>query len=127
MTTFVLPKPVCEAVASIAITALLAPAFIPLYERYQERHDALYLPVSSAPDQPHPPHNGTESIAPTTMLDWGASGTNTSAANTSTTWTTTTLLLPSDSNPYVVTRLEQAGLTVAVSILPAYSPSTLTL
>jgi hypothetical protein len=106
--------PIYPVIVPAAITALLAPAFLPLYERYQERHDAMYLPVSNAPDQPHPPERNSAPVE-TTRVEWNISGTNTSAAIASTIWTSTTLMLPFDSDLVVVTRLRQAGLTVAVS------------
>jgi hypothetical protein len=107
--------PIYPVIVPAAITALVAPCFLSLYERYQGRHDALYLPVSNAPDQPHPPENNGAPKG-TTTVEWSISGTNTSAVLATTTWTSTTLIMPFDSDPFVVSRLRQVGLTVAVSL-----------
>ncbi len=116
-------EPIYPVIVPGAITALVAPSFLPLYERYQERHNALYLPVSNAPDQPHPPESNSAPVA-TTCVEWSVSGTNTSAALATTTWTSTTLILPFDSDLFVVSRLRQAGLIVAVDeLLPLQAAS----
>ncbi len=105
-------KPTYPVIVPAAIAALVAPVFLPLYERYQERHDALYLPVSNPPDQPHPAESNGAPIE-TTSVEWSISGTNTSAALATTTWAST-LILPFDSDLFVVSRLRQAGLFVAM-------------
>jgi hypothetical protein len=106
--------PIYPVIVPTAAIAMLAPSLLEFYERYQGRHDALYLPVSSAPDQPHPPERNSSPVA-TTCVEWSVSGTNVSAAVSTMSLTETTLVLPSDSNPAVVTRLRHAGLTVDVS------------
>lgn len=114
---FAVPKPVSKTAASVAIPALLlAPILVSSINQQGQRVE-LYLPVSNAPDEPHTPHEDNEPIEPRVGVEWGATGTNSSAAITSTSWTATTLLLPSDSDPYIVTRLTQAGLIVS-PILP---------
>jgi hypothetical protein len=75
-----LTKAMFKATVPAAITALLVPIFLPRDEQHG-RSDVVYLPVSNAPDQPHPPHSGSEPVEPTTRVEWGLSGTNTSAAN----------------------------------------------
>jgi hypothetical protein len=114
VTTF---RPLYPVIVPAAIAALVAPGFAEIFVRYQERRDALYLPVSSAPDQPHPLESNSAPVA-TTAVEWSASGTNTSAAVTTTSLAETTLILPFDAEPAVVESLRLAGLTVEVSPAP---------
>jgi|ERR1700687_639099 len=102
-------EPLYPVIVPAAIAALAAPGFAEIFARYQERRDALYLPVSSAPDQPHP-HESNSSPVATTSLEWGVSGTNVATVSTIS-LTETTLILPFDSDLDVVSRLRQAGLT----------------
>ncbi|SRR5258708_932911 len=108
-------KSIYPIIVPAAITTLVAPSFLPLYERCHGRRDALYLPVSNTPDQPHQ-HSENDAPVGTTSVEWGISGTNTNAALVTTTWTSTALILPFDSDLFVVSRLRQAGLTVAVTL-----------
>jgi hypothetical protein len=100
-----------KATVPAAITALLAPIIFAGDEQHG-RSNEVYRPVSNAPDQPHPPHSGSEPVEPTTRIEWGPSGTNTSAALAWTSWTATVLVLPWNFDRSVVTRLRQAGLAV---------------
>jgi hypothetical protein len=75
-----------------------------------ERHDT--------PDQPHTPHGENAPAEATTLVEWGFSGTNTSAQIVSTSLSPVGLVLPFESDPFVVTRLEQAGMIVEVQAPP---------
>jgi len=106
-------KPMYPVIVPAAITAMTV-SMVTFDERRDQHGNQVYLPVSNAPDQPHQ-HNENYEPFGTTIAEWGASGTNTSAALATTTWTSTTLMLPPDSDLFVVSRLIQAGLFVAVS------------
>jgi hypothetical protein len=106
-----LTKAFLKATVPAAITLVLAPIFL-VPDEQRGRSNEVYLPMSNAPDQPHPPHSGSERVQPTTRIEWGLSGTNTSAALAWTSRTATILVLPGGSDLNVVTRLRQAGLAV---------------
>jgi len=102
-----------KVVTPAAITGLTLGLILP-----EERRDT--------PDQPHVPHGENATVVPSTSVEWGVSGTNVSAGLVSTNWTRRTLLLPFDSNSYVVNRLREGGLTVEVSSAdrPRFSASS---
>ena len=70
------------------------------------------------PDQPHTPHGENAPADVTTRVEWGFSRTNTSAQLVSTSWSPVSLVLPFESDPFVVTRLEQAGMIVDLQAPP---------
>jgi hypothetical protein len=113
--------PFMNAIYPIVVPAAIAAmtAGSVTYDGRRDQHDAeLYLPVSSAPEQPHQ-HGEKNNPVETTRVEWSVSGTNTSAALANTTWTSTTLVMPHGSDPNVVSRLEHAGLLVVVDVFPA--------
>jgi len=96
------------AIAALAVSLVTS-------DQHRDQHvNLVHLPASSAPDQPHQ-HSENYEQPGTTFAEWGASGTNTSATLTNTTWTSTTLLMPFDSDLFVVGRLRQSGLFVTVA------------
>ena len=107
-------EPIYPVIVPAAITAMTV-SLVTFDQRRDQHGNQLYLPVSNAPDQPHQHCENNEPVG-TMRVEWSLSGTNTSAALTSTTWTSTTLILPFDSDPYIVTRLRQTGLIVAVPV-----------
>lgn len=69
-------------------------------------------------DQPHTLHGENAPAEATTLVAWGFSGTNASAQSVSTSLTPVGLVLPFESDPFVVARLEQAGMIVDVQAPP---------
>lgn len=106
-------KPIYPIAIPAAITAMTV-SLVTFDGRRDQHGNEVYLPVSNAPDQPHQ-HNENYEQTGTTIAEWGASGTNTSATLTNATWTSTTLLMPFDSDPFVMERLRQAGVFIAVA------------
>lgn len=102
-------------VVPTAIGALTATLLISEHRRDDEGN-YLYRPMSSVPDQPHVPDRENVPTEATTAVEWGGSGTNTTAALSVTTWNPPeVLVLPFDWDGYFVTRLQQSGLTVRVA------------
>ena len=115
----VILKSMYPVIVPAAITAMTA-SLATFDEGREQRGNQVYLPVSNAPDQAHQ-HNENYEPFRTTIAEWGASGTNTSSALASTTWTSTMLMLPIGSDPFVVSRLKHAGLFVVVSEIESRS------
>jgi len=104
-----------KAIYTFAVPATITALAVSLIYS-EERRDT--------PDQPHAPHSENVSIEPTTLVPWGASGTNASAGFVPPSWNEVSLVLPFESDPYFVDRLRQAGVTVVVSSAETVSHSS---